>query len=80
MSLPRISTPANRIEKGARVLEVEINISAKLGCPILGVINADKLFLLRPESSLLVLVTVPEVTVNENCEAFSRDNDIGFPR
>jgi len=60
-------------------LEVETDISTKFCYPVFRVVNADKLFLLRPKSSPLVLVTVPEVTINEDGKTLSGDHNVGFP-
>jgi hypothetical protein len=78
VAFPESQYPPAGVEKSARILKVEADISTKLCHPIVSVVNADKLFLLRPESSSLVLVTVPEVTINEDGEAFSGDYDVGF--
>ncbi|MGD0990459.1 MAG: hypothetical protein ABR874_21840 [Candidatus Sulfotelmatobacter sp.] len=61
-------------------MEVETNVSAKLCHPVFRVVNADKLFLLRRKSSPLVLVAVPEISIDEDGEALSGNHDIGFSR
>jgi hypothetical protein len=72
VAFPKTQHPPAGVQERAGILEIAADVSGNHRCPIFRIVHAEHLRLHRFKSARLILIAVPEVTINEDRKPLSR--------